>query len=155
MQPFEGPPPPQMPPPPAEQDWRRLHVSSPILNSLTSSVRFWPFLLIAVVNEAGLLLGLIVLGGLLVAFAVEILRYLRFDYRLAGTTLVVRSGVLVRRTRTVPADRVQQVSRNEKLRHRFFSVAELSVEVAGAGTEPEVKLIIDRLDFTASQSMST
>lgn len=143
MPPFEEAPPPQMPPP-AQEGWKRLHLASPILNSLTASLRYWPFLLIAVVNRAGVFLGLIVLGGLLVAFAVEILRYLRFDYRLAGTTLVVRSGVLVRRTRTVPADRVQQVSRNEKLRHRLFGVAELSVEVAGAGTEPEVKLSVVR-----------
>lgn len=144
MQPFEGAPPPPMPPPPVEEGWQRLHLVSPILNSLFAGIRFWPFLLIAVVNEAGLLLGLMLVGGLLAAFVVEVLRYLRFDYRLAGTTLVVRSGVLVRRTRTVPADRVQQVSRNEKLRHRIFGVAELSVEVAGAGTEPEVKLSVVR-----------
>lgn len=143
MQPFEGAPPPQMPPP-AQEGWQRLHLASPILNSLTASLRYWPFLLIAVVNQAGVLLGLIVLGSLLAAFAIEILRYLRFDYRLVGTSLVVRSGVLVRRTRTIPADRVQQVSRNEKLRHRLFGVAELSVEVAGAGTEPEVKLSVVR-----------
>jgi putative membrane protein len=105
-------------------------------------VRFWPFFLIAVVNQGGALLGLILLGVLLAALGVEVLQYLRFDYRMAGTTLIVRSGVLVRRTRTVPADRVQQVSRNEKLRHRLFGVAELSVEVAGAGAEPEVKLSV-------------
>lgn len=144
MQPFEEAPPPQMPPPPAQQDWKRLHLTSPILNSLTVGLRYWPFLLIAVVNQAGLILGFMLLGGLLIAFTVEILRYLRFGYRLAGTTLVVRSGVLVRRTRTVPADRVQQVSRNEKLRHRLFGVVELTVEVAGAGTEPEVKLSVVR-----------
>jgi len=142
MQPFEGAPAPRVPRPPAEPDWKRLHIASPILNSLAAGLRFWPFLLIAVLNEAGLLLALVLLGGLLVAFAVEVLRYLRFDYRFSGTTLVVRSGVLVRRTQTVPADRVQQVSRNEKLRHRLFGVAEVSVEVAGAGSEPDVKLSV-------------
>ncbi len=142
MQPFDGAPPPQMPPPPEAPDWKRLHLVSPILNSLSSSLRFWPVLLVAVVNQGGALLGIILLGVLLAALGVEILQYLRFDYRMAGTTLIVRSGVLVRRTRTVPADRVQQVSRNEKLRHRLFGVAELSVEVAGAGTEPEVKLSV-------------
>ncbi len=131
-----------MPPPPEEPDWKRLHIASPILNSLTTAVRFWPLLLVALVDQGGPFLVIIIAGGLLAALAIEIVRYLRFDYRLAGTTLVVRSGVLVRRTRSVPADRVQQVTRNEKLRHRLFGVSELLVEVAGAGSEPEVKLSV-------------
>jgi putative membrane protein len=144
MQPFEEAPPPELPAPPVQQDWRRLHFASPILNSVTTALRFWPLLLITVVDQEGSLLRIMVGGGLLIAFAVEAARYMRFDYRLAGTTLVVRSGVVVRRTRTVPADRVQQVSRNEKLRHRLFGVAELSVEVAGAGSEPDIKLSVVR-----------
>jgi len=157
MQPFDPPPPldagmndgvdagppPPTPPPPQERDWERLHIASPILNSLATAIQFWPVLLIAVINEGGgPVLGIIIGVGLLAALGVAILRYLRFDYRLEGTTLVVRSGVLVRTVRTVPADRVQQVSRNEKLRHRLFAVAEVSVEVAGAGNEPDVKLSV-------------
>ena len=142
MQPFESAPPPEPPAPPEVQGWKRLHPVSPVLNSLTSALRFWPFLLVVVVDQGGPLLGIVLVGGLLIALTVEVARYLRLDYRLAGTTLVVRSGVLVRRTRTVPADRVQQVSRNQRLRHRFFGVVELSVEVAGAGAEPEVKLSV-------------
>ena len=135
-------PPPTPAAPAAEQGWQRLHIASPILNGVATAVRFWPVFLIAVVNEGRGIIGLLIGGAAIVVLAIEVVRYLRFDYRLEGTTLVVRSGVLVRRTRTVPADRVQQVSRSEKLRHRLFAVAEVSVEVAGAGTEPDVKLSV-------------
>ncbi len=142
MQQSEIPPPAPIPPPPTA-GWRRLHLASPILNSVTTAARFWPVLLIALFDEGGGLVVASLLGGaLLVAVAVEVTRYLRFDYRLDGTTLVVRSGVLVRRTRTLPADRIQQVSLNQRLRHRLFNVAEVLIEVAGSGTEPDIKLSV-------------
>ncbi len=144
MQPFEDQPGPAAPPPPAEPDWKRLHVASPVLSTITTAFRFWPVFLLLVFNEegGGLPIALILIGAGLVALVVEVARFLRFDYRLQGTTLVVRSGVLVRRSRSVPADRIQQVSLNQKLRHRMFGLAEVSVEVAGAGNEPDVKLSV-------------
>lgn len=143
MQPFDEVPDPSDPPPPREPDWQRLHMASPLLSAITTALRFWPVFLIAVFNEGGgpLMAGILIGGGL-IALTVEVVRYFRFDYRLQGTTLVVRSGVLVRRNRSVPADRVQQVSLNQKLRHRLLGLAEVSVEVAGAGAEPDVKLSV-------------
>jgi len=108
---------------------------------VSTATRFWPVFLVAIIDADVGLIAFAVLGIVVaVIVTVEIVRYLRFDYRLEGTTLVVRSGVFVKQTRTVPADRVQQVSRNEKLRHRLFDVAEVLVEVAGAGSEPDVSL---------------
>ncbi|MCP3975280.1 MAG: PH domain-containing protein [bacterium] len=118
-------------------------MASPLLSAITTALRFWPIFLLAVFNQGGgMPMAFILIGGGFVALAVEVLRFLRFDYRLQGTTLVVRSGVLVRRSRSVPADRVQQVSLNQKLRHRVLGLAEVSVEVAGAGSEPDVKLSV-------------
>jgi len=99
--------------------------------------------LVAVVNggSALVIVGLVVVVAA-VMLAIAFVRYLRFDYRLEGTTLVVRGGVFVRTTRTMPADRVQQVTRNQKLRHRVLGVAEVLVEVAGAGSEPDVSLSV-------------
>ena len=144
---WEAAPPPPAPPPPQGADWQRLHPMSPLLRSLTTAARFWPVFLIAVFNEGGGAgAAAIIGGGAAVVIVIETVRYLRFDYRLEGTTLVVRSGVMVRRTRTVPADRVQQVSHNQKLRHRLFAVAEVLVEVAGSGSEPDVTLSVVTAD---------
>jgi len=142
MLPSEQPPPPEVPPP-RPADWQRLHIASPVLSSLTAAARLWPVFLVVVFNaEAGPAVAFLIGAAALVTLTVEVVRYLRFDYRLEAATLVVRSGVLVRRTRTVPVDRVQQVSRNQRLRHRLFGVAEVLIEVAGMGTEPEVKLSV-------------
>ena len=134
--------PPPMPAPPPEMQWQRLHVASPILNAISAAIRIWPVFVVAIVNErSGLTVGILtlVVAGIVV---LEAIKYVRFEYRLEGSTLAVRSGVLVRTTRTVPADRVQQVSRNERLRHRLFNVTELLVEVAGSGSEPDISLSV-------------
>ena len=135
-------PPPPAPAPPLEMPWQRLHVASPILNAISAAIRIWPVFIVAIVNErSGLTVAILalVVAGIVV---LEAIRYMRFEYRLEGSTLAVRSGILVRTTRTVPADRVQQVSRNERLRHRLFNVTELLVEVAGSGSEPDISLSV-------------
>lgn len=134
-------------PPPAAVDWQRLHLVSPLLNAMVTAVRAWPVVLVAILNAENAIFSFGLLGiGVALVLTAAVVRYLRFEYKLEGTTLVVRSGVFVRTTRTVPADRVQQVSRNEKLRHRLFDVAEVAVEVAGAGTEPDVSLSVVSID---------
>ena len=75
MQPFEEAPPPPMPAPPEVQGWQRLHIASPILNSITTALRFWPFLLVAVFQEGGAALGFVLAAGVGVALAIEIARY--------------------------------------------------------------------------------
>jgi len=137
----DAPPPPQ-PAPPVAPDWQRLHVASPVLSGLTTATRFWPVFLLALFSDGGAPAATLIGGGAAVILTIEVIRYLRFEYRLEGSTLVIRFGVLVRRTRTVPADRVQQVSHNQRLRHRLFAVAEVLVEVAGSGSEPDVKLSV-------------
>ena len=136
-------PPPQVPAPPATVDWQRLHPASPFLNAIIIGARAWPVFLIVIFNgESALIAAGLVLLAALIMLGIAYIRYLRFDYRLDGSTLVVRGGVFVRTTRTIPADRVQQVTRNEKLRHRVLEVSEVLVEVAGAGTEPDVSLSV-------------
>ncbi len=142
MLPSDAPPPP-VPAPPQPVDWQRLHPASPFLNAIIIASRAWPVFLVALINGGSpLVIAALLLLAASVMLALAFVRYLRFDYRLEGTTLVVRSGVFVRTTRTIPADRVQQVTRNEKLRHRLLGVAEVLVEVAGAGTEPDVSLSV-------------
>ncbi len=52
-------------------------------------------------------------------------------YRLDATELVVRSGVLVRRTRHLRLDRLQAVDVVRPVMARVFGLAELRIEVAG------------------------
>jgi putative membrane protein len=84
--------------------------------------------------------------GLLIVAVTSLLgaaaRYARFRYRLAGDGLVVRSGVLARSHRVIPLGRVQNVELRQSALHRVFGVAELRVETAGGGGEPEAVLSV-------------
>ena len=82
--------------------------------------------------------ALLALGGALF-FVVPILRYLRFRYRLTDTSLYITSGVLSRRHRRIPLDRVQDVSSEAELAHRLLGVVKLSVQTSStAGAEAEL-----------------
>lgn len=130
---------PEVPSSPAA--WRRLHPISPIVNSLDRARVAWPVLVIAVVRGPSFAIPALTIGAsALIGWSLIV--HLRFRYRLEGTVLTVESGVFVQRSRTLPADRVQQVTLNQKLRHQVFGVVEVGVESAGAGSEPEISLSV-------------
>lgn len=88
----------------------------------------------------GSTVGLVIACGIagLVAL-VAIVRYLTFRYRIADGELVVTEGLISRKVRTVPIDRIQNVDLLQNIIHRLLGVAEVRVETA-SGTEPEAIL---------------
>ena len=70
------------------------------------------------------------------------LKYTLYRWRLGGDELLLRSGVLNRRNRVIPLNRVQNVEVRQNVLHRVFGVAELRVETAGSGTEAEAVLSV-------------
>jgi putative membrane protein len=69
-------------------------------------------------------------------------KWWRFTYPFDGQHLVIDEGVLTRKRRVVPLDRVQQVELRSKLRHRLFGVTVLRVDTAGGGNDAEVDLSV-------------
>ncbi len=129
-------------PPPADRAGptltrRRLHPVSPVLDLVVIAWRFWPVLIVALVNQW----RLVALAPLLVVvLGWRFLAWERTSYELVDGTLRVERGVLNRTVRVVPADRVQQVEVVRKLRHQLFGVAMVDIELAGGGSEPKVSL---------------
>lgn len=70
---------------------------------------------------------------LLAGVPLSILAWWRFRYRVEDGRLVVDGGVLVRRNRVVPLERVRGVSLDEPLAHRAFGLVRARVEAAAAG----------------------
>jgi len=69
-------------------------------------------------------------------------RYLAFEYELDATTLSITSGVLRRRAREIPLERVQNVDVEQSLVGRLFGLAVVRFETAGGGsTEGELRLV--------------
>ena len=156
-----GPPPPELNAPPAPDPTpgppappgspgvplegggpRRLHVLSPVFFASRHALRLWP---LAVLVAARRQFWLLVLGAL-VLLAWSTLEWLRRTYELEGGALRLEEGVLARKLRAVPFDRIQQVDLVRKPLHRLLGVASLRVETAGGGTAAEVDLDVVTLE---------
>ena len=117
-----------------DEGWRRLHPLTPLLRG----GRFG-LLLVAVVGQQGLResppeVVLAVLGlGIPAAVLLGWVAWRAMRYRVTPTELQVESGVLTRRSRRVPLARVQAVDVVRPLYARVLGLAELRLEVVGAG----------------------
>src|SRR5918995_776836 len=136
--PTPGPPaPPGSPGVPLEGGGpRRLHVLSPVFFAIGHAWRLWPLALLVAARRQFWLLGL----GALVLLAWSTIEWLRRTYELGGGALRLEEGVLARKLRAVPFDRIQQVDLVRKPLHRLLGVATLRVETAGGGSAAEVDL---------------
>jgi putative membrane protein len=115
---------------------RRLHVLSPVFFAGGHVRRLWPLALLVLARRQ---LWLIV-AGVVVLLAVTTLEWLRRTYELEAGALRLEEGVLERKRRVVPFDRIQQVDLVRKPVHRLLGVATLRVETAGGGGAAEVDL---------------
>ncbi|HJW60246.1 MAG TPA: PH domain-containing protein, partial [Actinomycetota bacterium] len=115
---------------------RRLHVLSPVFFATRHAFRLWPLALLVAARRQFWLLAL----GALVLLAWSTVEWWRHTYELEGGALRVEEGVLARKLRAVPFDRIQQVELVRKPLHRLLGVASLRVETAGGGTAAEVDL---------------
>ena len=92
-------------------------------------------------DYAGLAANL-ALGGLAVIAAILLpswLQWRRFTYRIGGNDIRVESGVLSRTARSVPFERIQDVSLEQKLVPRLLGLVEVKFET-GAGGKDELAL---------------
>lgn len=117
----------------------RLHPAAIAVWWLDDARRFLLALVAIVIARGGN--AVVIVSAAAVALAVfEILRYLRFTYRIEGNTLIVEGGLLNRFRRSLPFARIQSVDVVQKLRHRTFGVVELRIETAG-GSSTEAPLV--------------
>jgi putative membrane protein len=122
---------------------RRLHVLSPVFFAVGHAWRLWPLALLVAARRQFWLLVL----GALVLLAWSTVEWLRRTYGLEGGALRLEEGVLARKLRAVPFDRIQQVDLIRKPLHRLLGVATLRVETAGGGSAAaEVDLDVVTLD---------
>lgn len=72
--------------------------------------------------------------GVVAGAAYGLASFLRFEYDLTDDTLDITSGVVARRKREIPYQRVQTVDMTRTLLHRLFGLAALRIETAGGGS---------------------
>ncbi|WP_199035251.1 PH domain-containing protein [Glycomyces salinus] len=125
---------------PVEIPKRRLHPLTPLLESfrllmvvvLASSWQMY-------IQENGrIALVIVILAGGFGAVS-GLLSWLFTGYRVVGGELQIAEGVLIRKSRTLPLERLQGIEVAQPLRARLFGLAQLRIEVAGA-SETEAPL---------------
>jgi putative membrane protein len=113
---------------------QRLHPLSPLLHG----AKFLAAIIAAVSVQGAVRLGPGGFVGLLLvvmclAVAASTVSWLVTGYHVVGRELRIYDGVLVRRTRTIPLERLQAVDVVQPLLARMFGLAELRLEVVGGG----------------------
>lgn len=88
-----------------------------------------------------LAIGALVLAS--IATAVAVLGWWRYTFAIDAGELVVRKGVVNQDTLTVPLDRVQSVSIEQKMLHRAVGLVQVSLDTAGTST---AEFTIDAVD---------
>ena len=101
-----------------------------------SDTEFWPIILPLVI------LGPLVLGAL---------PWLTTHYRLTGTQIQVRSGILNKTTSTAPLDRVRSVDLEASLMHRILGLQKVQI---GTGVDDD-RITLDALTASDAEALRT
>lgn len=127
----------------------------------------WLFVLLLQIKGFALpLIALVVFGRSddswqwwgLVAVAVltlgAVLRYFTYRFRIDADELVIRSGFLQRNERHVPFARIQSVVLHRNVLHRLVGVADVRLESAVGGDEPEAQMrVLSMADAAALERL--
>ena len=116
------------------REGKRLHPMT-LLQRFLVSIPALVFLLLPILQSpdstAWLNLAFAVLYGVLVLPWI-VLYYLRFRYWIDDEELTIHSGVLTRRRRNIPVDRIQNIEIERPLLPRLFGTAKVAVYTAGS-----------------------
>lgn len=130
----------------AVQESKRLHPTTLVLRVLVSLPALAFILYPALSNPNsgswfslffGTVYGLIALPAI-------VLQYLRFSYRITPREIVIQSGVLNRKNRSIPLERVQNIQIEQSLLPRLLGAAKVKIETAGSSSTEGVLEYVSR-----------
>jgi putative membrane protein len=142
----------------AEPDWQRLHPASLALAIVKLGPRSLNFLpAVAAIGIAGKWIYAIpaLLAFLLFSLLAAWLKWLRFRLAVGSDEVVIESGVLSRQHRTIPFDRVQDVSIEQGLVARALGIAKVGFETGAGGAGKENDADLDAIGLGAAQALRT
>jgi putative membrane protein len=117
-----------------EEPRRRLHPLSPLLHGAKSLAVIVAALSWQTLGQVGLekfALGVLALGVAVVIFS--LVGWLNTGYHVVGRELRIQDGLLWRRNRAIPLERLQSVELRRPLLAQLTGLAELRLEVVGGG----------------------
>jgi putative membrane protein len=136
--------------PRTEEPRRRLHPLSPLLRGF----RFAVLAVVAISWQGYQNLGpqrwaIAVAGVAVLVLLWSLLSYLVTGYHVVGRELRIHEGLLFRRTRAIPVERLQSVELVQPVLARLFGLAELRLEVVGGSRTEAPLAYLSRDEATA------
>lgn len=139
-----------------EAEWQRLHPATLLLAIVRLGPRSLQFLpAVAAVGLTGRwwLVAPMLLAFLLVSLAFTWLHWMRFRFLVGADEVAIESGVLSRQHRTIPFDRIQDVSIEQGIVARALGIAKVGFETGAGGKENDASL--DAIGLDAAQALRT
>ncbi|MFN0124654.1 MAG: PH domain-containing protein [Blastocatellia bacterium] len=108
------------------------------LGSVRGLIAFIPLLAFSR-NRAWYVLALL---GVAIPLITALTRYFSFRYRIENNELLTEQGIIEKQKRSIPLDRIQEISVTQNLFHRFFDVVEAKIETGGGqGAEATLSVL--------------
>jgi len=139
-----------------EANWQRLHPATLALAIVKLGPRSLNFLpAVAALGFTGNWVWIVpaILAFLLFSLVAAWLHWLRFRFLVGDDEVVIESGVLSRQHRTIPFDRIQDVSIEQGLVARALGIAKVGFETGAGGKENDAGL--DAIALDAAQALRT
>ncbi|MCG3143112.1 MAG: hypothetical protein HONDAALG_00433 [Gammaproteobacteria bacterium] len=74
--------------------------------------------------------------------ATALTRYFSFSYRIEGNELITQHGILERKQRSIPLERIQEIRIEQGVLHRIFDVVDAKIETGGGeGAEASLSVL--------------
>jgi putative membrane protein len=140
----------------AEPNWQRLHPATLALAVVKLGPRSLNFLpAVAALGFTGNWIWIVpaILAFLLFSLLAAWFQWLRFRFFVGDDEVVIESGVLSRQHRTIPFDRIQDVSIEQGLVSRALGIAKVGFETGAGGKENDASL--DAIALGAAQALRT
>lgn len=142
----------------AEPEWQRLHPATLALAIVRLGPRSLNFLpAVAALGFTGNWVWIVpaILLYLLVSLVGAWLSWMRFRFVVGAGEVVIESGVFSRQHRTIPFDRIQDVSIEQGLIARALGIAKVGFETGAGGAGKENEANLDAIGLDAAQALRT
>ncbi|MET7751970.1 PH domain-containing protein [Micromonospora sp. NPDC005367] len=137
--------------------WRRLDSRIVWIDGLYAVLSLAPAgLTLLVIDEPGAAVLLPVLVAAVVGVldaARDNLRWLKTRYRLTDERVEIRTGLLVRKERSLPIDRIRSVSTTARLRHRLAGIRVVTVGTGQPGAAGSEALHLDAVSRATAEEL--
>lgn len=92
-----------------------------------------------------------VLAGVALLSALgAVFRYLTLTYAIEAGNLMIRSGLITRQTRSIPIDRIQNMTLKRGVLHRMLGVVDVEIETAGGA---KAEAVLSALSHSAAEQL--